>query len=549
VKSSASPKIYAAAAIAGALFFFPGRSAVAQEAVTAAQSTAQADVTPNLKELLGALQEMKGQMQSLNTRLGEVSAAQTQAAAEAQRLREELAAANLRIKALEPASKESTPAVTTYSTTPGPKNAEPKLVSLGLQGTSTDETLDERLNRIEENSQLLDSKIAGQDRSKVESGSKYRIRLSGLFLFNLYGVTGNVNNQDFPEFGTPPGFIASDHAFGGSIRQSQIGIEGFGPDLLGAHTSASLRFDFAGALLQEENGALMGGVRLRTGTFRMDWANTSLIAGQDFLFFAPLAPTSLATVAIPAMSYSGNLWAWTPQVRVEHRFHVAENATIAVTGGILDQATGDIPEGGQDREPSWGEQSGQPGYGAHVAWERKTSSGMFSLGGGGYYGLQAWGYGRTVDSWAGLVDLQIPLSHYFEFSAQVYRGRGIGGFGAGLGQSILFSGSPADPASQVRGLDSIGGWAQLKYKARANLEFNAAFGQENPYASQIREYSIPNSAYDESLGRNQSWFVNFIYQPKSNIFLSLEFRRLKTREIGGDLFPANHVNLSLGYQF
>ena len=48
----------------------------------------------------------------------------------------------------------------------------------------------------------------------------------------------------------------------------------------------------------------MGLVRLRTGTFRMDWADTSVIAGQDTLFFAPLAPTSIATLAVPALSYS-----------------------------------------------------------------------------------------------------------------------------------------------------------------------------------------------------------------------------------------------------
>ena len=39
----------------------------------------------------------------------------------------------------------------------------------------------------------------------------------------------------------------------------------------------------------------MGVLRLRTGIVRFDWADTSIVAGQDSLFFAPLVPTSLAT--------------------------------------------------------------------------------------------------------------------------------------------------------------------------------------------------------------------------------------------------------------
>src|SRR5216110_2687942 len=36
---------------------------------------------------------------------------------------------------------------------------------------------------------------------------------------------------------------------------------------------------------------------------RLDWKKASLIAGQDTLFIAPLTPTSIASLAIPAMSY------------------------------------------------------------------------------------------------------------------------------------------------------------------------------------------------------------------------------------------------------
>jgi len=104
-----------------------------------------------------------------------------------------------------------------------------------------------------------------------------------------------------------------------------------------------VKFDFGGGFPTAPNGAVMGLIRFRTGTIRLDWSNTSIIAGQDFLFFAPLEPTSLAQFAIPALSYAGNLWGWTPQVRIEHRVNFSDHSSLLFAGGILDSLTGDLP--------------------------------------------------------------------------------------------------------------------------------------------------------------------------------------------------------------
>ena len=87
-----------------------------------------------------------------------------------------------------------------------------------------------------------------------------------------------------------------------------------------------------------------------------------------------------------------------------------------------------------------------------------------TVGIGGYYGRQNYGFGRNVDGWAGTTDLTIPLGRYFGLSAEFYRGRAVGGLGGGIGQRVLISGDPADPSTTVRGLDSMGGWVQLKFK-------------------------------------------------------------------------------------
>jgi hypothetical protein len=528
-------------------------SVVAQDRVVATAANKSDESAANLRELLNSIAQLKDQVQTVNTRLSEVASAQLRGEAEAQQLRQELQAAARRIEALESASPDSGPSVGNQPVAVPPpppvSHAESRLISFGQQEAKPPETLDERLSRIEENAQFLDAKVADQDQAKIESSAKYRLRFSGIFLLNFYGNIGYVNNQDFPELAIGPPPLAGSNAFGGSLRQSQIGVEGFGPDLAGGRTSASLRFDFAGNQLEESNGALMGGARLRTGVFRLDWKNTSLVAGQDVLFFVPLSPTSLASLAVPAFSYSGNLWGWAPQVRAEHRFTVTENTSFLLAGGILDQLTGDIPSPGQDRAPSWGEQSGQPGYATRVAWQQKSGALSWTLGGGGYYGRQIWGFGRAVDSWAGTVDLRVPITAFAEFSSALYRGRALGGFGGGIAQSVLFSGDPPNPSSNVHGLDSIGGWWQLKLKPKSYFEINTAFGIDNPFASQMRQFPVVPSEYDEPLAKNQTWLLNFIYQTRSNILLSLEYRRISSRELAGDYYDANHINLSLGYIF
>jgi hypothetical protein len=295
-------------------------------------------------------------------------------------------------------------------------------------------------------------------------------------------------------------------------------------------------------------GTSTGIARLRTGTIRMDWTNTSVVAGQDFLFFAPLSPTSLASLAVPALSYSGNLWSWTPQVRVEHNFRIAESSSLVVEGGILDSLSGDLQDSEYYRGPTKGEASGQPAYATRVALRQQTFGQVWTLGFGGYYGRQNWGYGRKIDGWAGTTDLTVPLGKYFEFTGEFYRGRAVGGIGGGIGQSVLLTGQDDDPTTIIKGLDSMGGWAQLKFKPKPKWEFNGAFGQDNPFASELKLFPMAGN-YVEPLARNRSAFFNVIYQLKSDLLLAAEYRRLHTVDSSGEFYGANHINFSLGYIF
>jgi len=235
-------------------------------------------------------------------------------------------------------------------------------------------------------------------------------------------------------------------------------------------------------------------------------------------------------------------------VRIEHRVVLSDNSSLNLQAGILDSLTGDFPPDQSERYPSWGEQSGQPGFAARVSWSHRMFGQDLTIGTGGYFGRQDWGFSRTVDGWAATADVSVPLGKRLEFTGAFYRGRAVGGFGGGIGQNVLLNGSFINPATTFRALDSLGGWAQLKFRVKSNFEINGAFGSDNPFAGELRRYNA-HSIYPDSYARNLSPFVNFIYQIRSDILFSTEYRYLNSSVLDGGSFSANHINLSLGYIF
>src|SRR5437762_2208221 len=125
--------------------------------------------------------------------------------------------------------------------------------------------------RIEEEQQLLNAKVEEQYQTKVESASKYRVRLSGIVLLNLFNNRGVVDNADFPSLAQKGEPVDLTTSFGGSMRQSMLGFEVFGPRIKGARIDADAQFDFAGSGLADTYGTPLGLLRLRTGVVRMAW--------------------------------------------------------------------------------------------------------------------------------------------------------------------------------------------------------------------------------------------------------------------------------------
>ena len=476
-----------------------------------------------------AAQSMEDKIQDLSQQVAQMSALILELRSEIARSREETRELRLELRG----SRESGDA---SGVSPSPALAETRLAPQPQEAPAASEpNLDpeRRLDLLEENQQLLSDRLEEQYQTKVESSSRYRTKLSGIVLLNVFANRGRVDSPEVPDLALRRGPTDTGGTFGLTALQSEVGFETYGPELAGGRISAGLQFDFFGFTANTPYASSWGSVRLRTATVRADWDRTSIVVGQDAPFVSPLSPTSVASLAYPAFSYSGNLWNWMPQARVDHRVNVSEGSTLSIQGGIFDP----VPRGSQ-----------QPAYGTRLAFSHGADDRPLTLAIGGYYDRQDHGAGHTTDGWAATTDWSIPLGSRFDFSGEAYRGRALGHLGAAQGRSVIFSGPESDPASTMIGVNAIGGWAQLKFKASDSVDFHAAHGEDHPYRSDLLRF-IPPGSSNSVISGNRTEMFNVIYRPRTDLLFSFEYRRFRTSRSDDTRLTADHFNLGVGVLF
>src|SRR6202046_5222455 len=272
------------AALAGAAFVLFNMPSQAQVAATPPSDTA------------GAVRDLQDQVHQLRDLVEQMRAENAQSRVEMQRLRQDLQAtrAMLQPGSEQPGKTEAAPVVANAAP------ANPPTTAAATQPAETGSGLEARVEKLEESTSLIGSKIDEQYQTKVETASKYRARLHGIILMNAFRNVGASDNFDFPDYAEPVPFASPVASLGATLRQSEIGMEVFGPTVAGGRTSADVQMDFAGGFANTGNGVNFGIVRLQTANLRLDWENTSVVAGQDSLFISPLSPPSFASLATPA---------------------------------------------------------------------------------------------------------------------------------------------------------------------------------------------------------------------------------------------------------
>jgi hypothetical protein len=444
------------------------------------------------------------------------------------------------------------------STEVAPVSPAPASSALTSEGQPAD--IQSAVQDIREQQAMQESQTATQEQTKIESESKYPVKITGLLLLN-----GFVNTQAVDMAATPTLALPGSGSTGASVRQTILGFDARGPHLLGARSYADLRVDFDGTPQSNASTSIYSGsysvnatlLRLRTAHAGLQWEHETAYFSLDHPIFNPDTPTSLTAIAEPALAWSGNLWTWNPQFGYRQEIPLSSSSSLQLEAALID--VGDAPLSQAiatvgtttSTPPSSAEQSRWPGVEARIALLGSGSGeeGGNHIGVGGYFATHHPPMAKEFDSWAGTVDTRLLLPAHLELTGNFYRGLALGGLGGGALKDFEYRTDPDTGNYYVYPLDDVGGWAQLKEKINERVELNGAYGIDNAFAGKIRRYSLVTGTLYQNLARNQTFTGNVIYKPSAYLLFSLEYRHLESSPVLEPAAESNIIGLGAGFKF
>jgi hypothetical protein len=379
---------------------------------------------------------------------------------------------------------------------------------------------------VEERVEVAEQRIADLDQSKVSSEHRLPVTLTGMLLFNSFLNGKGSGGADTPTVVPPVGGQASlsQAAGGGTFRQSVIGLKVDGPDLVGGgKLTGAVYMDFFGG-----GTGLNQTVRLRVATLDATWKNTTLGVALDKPIISPREPDSLAQVGVSPLTAAGNLWLWRPQVRVEQRISLTEQAGLRAQFGVYE--TSESGTGLSTEYPDLAR--ARPGYEGRFEFWAKSGSRRIEIA-PGFHLSSTRVLGQSVPSRIASIDWLIRPAARVDFTGTFFHGENTGVIG-GLQQGVnVIDG-------QARAVGATGGWAQFTFRATSRASINIYAGQED---DRNRDLSLG------SIGKNQGYGANIMYRLGSNILTSFEASQIRTTYLGSGTVMNPHYDLAFAYLF
>jgi len=395
---------------------------------------------------------------------------------------------------------------------------------------------------VEETIEMQGSQIATLDQIKIETASKFPLKVDGMVL-----LTAGINSSGVDSPVDATASLGGTGSTALSLRQTILGLDAIGPRLAGARSSADIHIDFWGTTASGGYPSAGGLLRLRTAHAALDWSHAKLFFSFDRTLLNPNAPSSLVQVAEPGLSWSGNLWNWMPQLGVSSRF--GQRHVLAVEGAWLSPPDAPYPtppySSTRSDPATLAEASRIPGGEARLGYETGDPLRGLRVGIGGYVSPHKLPGVGSFNSWAATIDLRAPMGRA-DVTGSLYRGAGLGGLGAGGYKDWVSYAEGAQ--TYLSALDDVGGWAQVAVHLSPALLWNSAFGMDNVFAGQLRSYSVNSSGYG-SIARNRTVTSNLIWLPRPYLPFSFEYRRLYTAPVVGRRWNTNVFAFGAGYRF
>lgn len=417
--------------------------------------------------------------------------------------------------------------------------------------SSSASELNAAVEQIREQQSVQETQIATHEQAKVESESKYPVKLSGLVLLTGFVNTTRVDNPTVPTVA-----LGGGGSTGISLQQTVLGFDARGPHLWSARSHADARVDFFGtgsANAAGGNTYASGLLRLRTAHAALDWEHAQAFFSLDHPIVAPNTPASLTAVAVPALAWSGNLWTWNPELGASADAPFSKSQRMRFQAALIDitnspQIYNVTGVGTGNVSPTTAELSRWPGAEGRVAYLHGPTETGFQIGLGGVFSPHRTAGGAKFNSWAGTLDYRIPLPGRTEITGSAYSGQALGGLGGGAYKDYVYNYDPILGYS-YRTLHGFGGWTQLSEHLSERLEFNFAFGTDQVSAAQLRPYAGPASAYYLNLARNRTFTGNVIYRPSAYLLFSMEYRHIQSSPVNDYTATGDVIGIATGYRF
>jgi hypothetical protein len=378
---------------------------------------------------------------------------------------------------------------------------------------------------LAERMDVQEHRLEEQAQTKVESSQHFPIRITGMALFNAFLNSRATGGPGVPTAAPVQGDALSG---GASLRQTVLGLDFRGPEIFdGGSIHGFVNMDFFGASGDPYGGSF----RIRTAGIEFNWANTTIMFGQDKPLIAPREPNSLAQVWVAPLTGAGNLWVWQPQARVEQRFHVNERTTVKAQAGVF-----------ETRE-AYGPAASPYAYAIQMA--RPAAQGRVSVAyslddnrrvelGTGFDASTTHVAGATVPTRVFALDWLARPWRKLEFSGAFFHGENVANLG-GIGTGFTITN-----AGYVSQVHSDGGWQQVSFLATPRLTFNLFGGEQQNRGSDLAWGQV---------AKNQAYGANLMYRIAPNVILSFETEQARTNYLATGNRLNNHYDLALAYLF
>jgi hypothetical protein len=372
-------------------------------------------------------------------------------------------------------------------------------VTKGGAGATTQATL-----------QVLETQVRELAQTKVESTSRFPVKVFGTVHANFFTNSANPNWLDIPNLVAPPPAVQTGST-SASLRQTRLGFTVDGPTIGSLRTNAVAAMDFFGGIPGFVTGQVMGLPRLLVAYARIEGEQTAVEVGQDHMILAPRDPTSLAGFAFPLLFRSGNLYLRVPQARVEH----ALTTRVRTSAGIIAPVAGDLtaPEYVFVPPALAGERSRRPAFQARIAYTTAEADAqrLLDLGVSGHVGWERQG-SSLAQSWAGALDFAARRD-FIGVAGELFLGDNTDAFGGAVGQNAR----------------SAGGWAELQLFPASRVSLTAGVGVDDLRDS--RRATLPRQ-------ENRSAYSGILFSFTPEIRASFEYRALRT--VAGSIPRTNH---------